>query len=76
MFSLCIFLLADTKIKEHVFFWVFRKKETFAYAIIGKICYVTSAINRAGQLICLHASLHERDHVGLIDKAAFKSQFQ
>ena len=41
--------------------------------IFGKICYVTCAINRAGQLICLHARLHECD---LIDKPALKSKGQ
>ena len=29
-------------------------------------------INHAGQLICLHASLHERDRVGLTDNPALK----
>ena len=33
----------------------FRKKETFACAIFGKICYVACTINRAGKLIRLRA---------------------
>ena len=49
--------------------WDFRKKETFACAIFGKIYYVTSAINRAGKLICLRAFLHKRDRAGLTDKS-------
>ena len=28
---------------------------------LEKICYVAFAINRAGQLICLRVSLHERN---------------
>ena len=44
-----------------------EKKETFACAVFGKICYAACSINRAGQLICLRASLHERDRTGLID---------
>ena len=39
-----------------------------------KIGYVACAIKRTGQLICLRASLRERDRVGLSDKAAFKSK--
>ena len=50
------------------------KKETFACAIFGKICYVACLINRAGQLICLHASLHKSDRAGLIDKPACMDQ--
>ena len=44
-----------------------EKKETFACTIFGKICHAAYAINRAGQLICLRASLHERCRTGLID---------
>ena len=47
-----------------------EKKETFACAIFGKICYVASAINHAGQMIYLRVSLLEHDGVGLIDKLA------
>ena len=58
------------------------KKETFACTIFGKICYVACTIDRAGQinrdgqLICLHASLHECHHAGLIDKPALKRKVQ
>ena len=45
-----------------------RKKETFAFAILGKICYVTCAINRVGKLIWLRACLDNFNRVGLIDK--------
>ena len=63
--------LWHTKIKWHVSF------ETFACAIFGKIAYVAGAINRAGQLNCLLASLPEPDRAGLIDKAeSLKSKVQ
>ena len=58
------------------------KKETFACTAFGKICYVACTIDRAGQinrdgqLICLHASLYECDHAGLIDKPALKRKVQ
>ena len=54
--------------------WDLRKKETFACAIFGKICYVACAINRAGKLICLRACLYERGRTGLIDKPAWNNQ--
>ena len=38
--------------------------------------YVVCVINRAGQLICLRASLHERDRAGLIDNSSLKSKVQ
>ena len=73
MFPWNTFFMADTKIKEHVSFEFWEKK--LACAIFGKI-YVAYAINRAGQFICLLASLHERDREGLIDKPALKSKVQ
>ena len=62
------FLMTDTKIKEQVSFesWK-KKKETFAYAIFGKI-YVASAINCTGKLFWLRACMHERDCARVIDK--------
>ena len=39
--------MTDTKIKEHVSFES-REKKKLACAIFGKICYVASAIIRAG----------------------------
>ena len=62
------FLMTDTKIKGQVFFEFSEKKETFACAIFSKICYVAYAINRACNLICLRACLHQRDRARLIDK--------
>ena len=75
IFSWYTFLITDAKIKEHFSFESWEKKETFACAIFGKICYVACAINRAGQLICLRASLHA-DRACLIYKSAFKSKVQ
>ena len=45
-----LFIVTDTKIKEHVSFESWEKKETFAYAILGKICYVNCAINLTGKI--------------------------
>ena len=56
------------KVKEHVSFE--------SCAIFGKICYVACVINHPGQLICLHASLHKRNHAGLIENPALKSKVQ
>ena len=67
--------MPDTKIKEHVSFSL-EKKETVACAIFSKICCVAYVINCAGQQICLIASLHEHDRVGLNDKPALKSKVQ
>ena len=73
MFSWYTFLIIDAKIKEHfsVEYW---QKKTFACAIFGKICYVACAITRSDQLICLHASPHDSDSTGFIDKAALKNK--
>ena len=76
MFSWYTFLMTDANIKEHTSFESWEKKETFACAIFGKICYVACAINHARQLICLRASLHEGDCAGLIEKPALKSKVQ
>ena len=48
------------KNKELVSFESWEKKKLDC-AIFGKICCVACAISRAGQLICLRNSLHERD---------------
>ena len=74
MFPWYTFFMTDTKIKGHVSFEPWEKKETFACAIFCKICYIACAINRAGQLIYLRASLHERDGADLIYKPALKSK--
>ena len=60
MFPGYTFFMTDTKNKEHVS-WVLRK-------------YIACAINCAGQLICLCASLHEWACGGLIDKPSLKSK--
>ena len=73
MFSWYTFFMTITKIK-HVSFESWEKRNFDA--IFGKICYVACAINCGGQLICLLASLHERDRVGVIDKPALKSKVQ
>ena len=70
------FLMIDTKgqvslmtsLLRTSLFRVFRKKETFAWVIFGKVCYVACANNCAGKLICLRACLHKRSRAGLIDK--------
>ena len=53
-----------------------QKTKNISLLSFDKICYVACAINRAGQLICLHASLHERNRAGLIDEALLKSKVQ
>ena len=70
-----MFLITDAKIKEHFSFESWEKKK-LACAIFGEICSAASAINRAGQLICLRASLHDSDRAGLTDKSALKSKVQ
>ena len=60
MFSWYSFFMTDTKIKEHVSFES-REKKKLACAIFGKICYVASAIIRAGLHDWSRASLVERD---------------
>ena len=68
--------MTDPKTKEHVSFESWEKKETSACIIFGNTYYVACAINRAGQLICLLASLHEPDRVGLIYKLShLKAKF-
>ena len=62
-----ILLLQTQKFKAKSL-WVFRKKETFACAIFGKICYVVWAINPTGKRVGLRACLHERNHVVVTDK--------
>ena len=41
-------------------------KKLLSAQFLVKICYVACAINRTGKFICLHACLHESDHVGLV----------
>ena len=67
--------MADTKLKNKCLLSL-EKKGTSACVIFSKICYVAYAINRAGQLICLIASLHKHDRAGLTDKPALKSKVQ
>ena len=50
------FLMTHKNLRINLF-WVFRKKETFASAIFGKI-YIACTVNSAGKLICQHAWLH------------------
>ena len=71
-----LFLWQTQKLKNTSLLSLKKKKGTFACAIFGKICYVACVINRAGQLICLHASLHERNRAGLIYKSALKNKVQ
>ena len=54
------FLMTDTKIKGQVSFESSERKETFACAIVSKICYVACAINCAGKLISLPARAQSR----------------
>ena len=68
-------MILQTKKLRTSLFWVFRKKETFACAIFNKTSYVAWVINHAGKLICLHACLHECNHVGLIDKVGTTSKY-
>ena len=67
--------MTNTKIKEHVSFES-SEKEKLAYATFSKMCDIACAINHAGQLIYLVASLHERGCGGLIDKTTLKSKVQ
>ena len=42
---------------------------------LEKICYVACGVHRAGQLICLCASLHKHDRMGLVEKFHLKVKF-
>ena len=55
------------------FLWQTQKLKNSSLLSLAQFS-VLCAINRAGQLICLLASLHERDRAGLIDKPALKSK--
>ena len=76
MFPWYTLFMTDTKIKEHVSFESWEKKETFDCAIFGKVCHDACGINRAGQYICLRASLHNRDRACLSDNPALKNNVQ
>ena len=59
----------------HLFYDIQKIKNTSLLSL-EKICYVACTINRAGQLICLRISLHERDRAGIIDKTSPKNKVQ
>ena len=59
----------------HLFYDTQKIKNTSLLSL-EKICYVACTINHDGQLVCLHASLHERDRLHLIDKPSLKSKVQ
>ena len=65
------FFMTDTKIKVHISFESSEKKKPLLFS---KICYVVCVISHAGQLIYLHASLDECNHMGLSDRPALKSK--
>ena len=77
MFSWLYLSLRQTqKFKNNSPLSLQKKKQPFACAIFGKICYVACAINCAGKLIRLCACLHERDLADLIDKPVWPIRLQ